>query len=299
MRKIDSREISLDLIDPDPGQPRQNKPIEYLRELGNSIKSRGLRNAIHVRPNPDEPDRYIIINGECRYSASCLVNLKTIYADIYEYDHENLEGEVFVDQLMDNGVRKGLDPLEELQGYQKAIDMGMTVHDIAAAYGKSAEVIEKDLPILRLPKILLNLYDKGEMPKAVARKIAERPNEGQMLKAWEWARMGKNVDGMIAKINAYVVKASQGKIFDVFDQATDIATQTEKKAAKVAADKLVKAIGEFANSPFANGKGELMLVVNSKKMPEIEYAASEMAKIAAKILGDIKNYKARSKSAKA
>lgn len=299
IKQAESREISLDFIDPDPGQPRQNKPIDYLRELGNSIKEKGLRNAIHVRPNPEIPGRYLIINGECRWTASCLVGLKTIRADIYEYEGENIQGEVFVDQLMDNGVRKGLDPLEELKGYQKAInEHGMSISDIAKAYGKSADLIEKDLPILRLPKPLLDLYDKGAVPKQVARRLAELPNEGRMLKAWEWACNGKNADGMLKKIEAYVVNSSQGTL-DIFDQAADTATSEEKKQAKVAADKLVRAVGDFAKTPFANGKGELMLVVNSRKLTEIEYTASEMAKIAAKILNDIKSYKARSKHAAA
>jgi ParB family chromosome partitioning protein len=296
MESQETRKVDLDLIDPDPNQPRKNKPIEYLRELGSSIKEKGLRNAIHIRENPDVPGRFLIINGECRWTASVLVGLKEIDAKIFEYAGDNVEGEVFVDQLMDNGVRKNLDPLEELQAYQRAIDMGMKAEDIARAYGKSVELIEKDLPILRMPEIMLKEYDNGNIPKAVARAIAVLPNHKRMIKAWEWAKNGKNVDGMLKKIDAYVARSNQ-QTFDIFDQAISEADGDEKKAARIAAEKLMQAIISFKETPFANGKGELMLVVNSRRLGEIEQTAKEMAAIARKIMDDIGQYKARSKSA--
>ena len=65
-----TRMIYTDLLEPDPDQPRKNKPIEYLRdELAMSIAHRGLRNAIHVRPHPGADGKFMIVNGECRFLA--------------------------------------------------------------------------------------------------------------------------------------------------------------------------------------------------------------------------------------
>ncbi len=294
---VRTENLDLDLIDPDPGQPRKNKPNEYLRSLGESIKNKGLRNAIHVRENPDIPGRYLIINGECRWTASVLVGLKTIESKVFAYDGENAEAEVFLDQIMDNVVRKDMDPLETLQAYQTAINKGMSVYDLSQAFGKSEEIIEKDLPILGLPEILLKAFDKGDIPKAVCRKIAELPNHKKMLKAWRHASSGKNIQVMFKRIDAYIAKSSQGAIPDLFDAAIDDSSNTERKAAKVTAAKLMKAITTFQKTPFANGKGELMLVVNSRKLGELETMAKEMSKISSKIMGDIESYNARSKTA--
>lgn len=290
---VEARALDLDLIDPDPNQPRKNKPIEYLRELGNSIKERGLRNPIHVRENPEVPGKFLIVNGECRWTAACLVGLREIRADIYRYDAD-ADAEVYVDQMMDNGVRKNLDPLEELQAYQTAIDKGASIEQIARAYGKKPDLIEQDLPILRLPEILLKAYDKREIPKSVARKLAELGSHKKMLTAWEWAKVGKNSDGMIKKIDAYKAKVDQ---VDLFDQAMDSADEKDKKEARVAAGKLLRTISEFQKTPFANGKSHLMVLVNSRKVDEMEMMAREMAKISQKIMDDVASYKARNKSA--
>lgn len=294
MENIEAKRVSLDLIDPDPGQPRKNKPLPYLQELGASIKERGLRNAIHLRENPDVPGRYLIINGECRYTASCLAGLKDIEAKIFTYDGANAEGEVFIDQIMDNVVRKDMDPVETLQSYAKAIDMGMSISDLAKAFGKSAELIEKDLPILKLPPLLLNEFDKGNLPKAVARKLAELPNHSSINKAWEWAGKMRNSDGMIAKITAY---QNQKEQLSLFDDVLDSASTEERKAAKTAASKLMSAITGFAKSPFANGQGKLMLVVNSRHLDDFSILAEEMEKISKKIKADVLAYKAQRKSA--
>ena len=294
MENLEARKVSLDLIDPDPGQPRKNKPIEYLRELGESMKNAGLRNAIHIRENPEIPGRFLIINGECRWTAAVLVGMKEIEAKIFEYSGENVEGAVFIDQIMDNVVRKDMDPLETLLSYQKALDMGMSIDDLAKAFGKSADTIAKDLPILKMPKMLLDLYDKGGLPKTVARKLGEMESHKAMLKAWEWAGHMKNTDQMLAKIQAY---ENQKKQLSLFDDAMETASSEEKKNAKIAADKLCRAITEFKKTPFANGKGELLMVVNSRKLADIEILADEMARISKKLQADLLAYKSQRKSA--
>lgn len=289
--------LGLDDIYPDPGQPRKNKPIEYLRELGESIKNNGQRNRIHVWKHPDQ-NGYRIMNGECRWTACVLVGLETIDATIFHFEGgtiEETEAFVFEEQIMDNVVRKNMDPLETLQSYQTAIDMGATIDSLAKKFGVSTDLIEKDLPILGLPKMLLQAYDRKEVPKEVARRLAELPTHRKMLKAWEWAQRGKNTKGMIKKIDAYVAASSQGKIEDLFAVATESATNEDRRAAKAAAGKLVKAISQFSKSPFANGKGPLMLAVNSQKIGELEMAAKEMSKIGAKIMNDIAVYRARDK----
>lgn len=285
--------IDVDLIEPDPNQPRKNKPVEYLKGLGESIKTKGLRNAIHVRENPDYPGKYLIINGECRWTAGSLFGgLKEIECKVFAYSGENAETDVFVDQIMDNVTRKDMDPLETLQAIRKAIDSEVSIDDLSAAFGVSKDVIEKDLPILKLPEALLTQYDKGNIPKVVARKLAEQKSEKRMLTAWKQAKTGKNVEQMLSRITAYENQINQ---VSLFPKPVDIAND-EKKKAKILSEKMIRVMNEYQSSPFANGKGNILMIVNSKKLAEIETTAKEMKKAANKIMADLELFRAQKRA---
>ena len=236
----------------------------------------------------------MLVNGECRYLGSVLVGLKTIEAKIFNYSGENMAGEILVDQIMDNVTRKDMDPVETLQSFKRAIDLGISIEDLAKAFGVSVDVIEKDLPILGLPEKLLGLYDKGKMSKAVARKIAEFPSGKRMLKAWEWAQSGKNTKGMLAKIEAYAVESSQITIDPIKDAAKG-ADSKDRQAARKTFGKLMKMMGDFEKSKFSNGSGVYMVEVNKKNIDEMAAVAKAMEKYGKKIMDDIRIFQASSK----
>lgn len=310
-----SQHICVDLIDPDPNQPRKNKPVEYLRdELAVSIASRGLRNAIHVRENSDVAGKFWIINGECRWTAVSLFVKKIanelgitknhgwyldddgklwIECKVIEYDAD-AEKEIFIDQIMDNEVRLNMGALETLQAYQRALEMGATIGELSKAFGKTEKTIEADLPILNMPEVMLRAFDKGEIPKSICRKLGTLKNHSQMEKAWEWAKRGKDVDGMLKKIDAYLAQVNQTSLFD---QAKKDATPKDRKDARVQFAKLSKAIQNYMKTPYSNGKGELVVLVKSNELAEVEIIARDMAKLATKIMDDVKSFKAQKKSA--
>jgi len=305
--------ISVDLIDPDPDQPRKNKPVEYLRdELALSIATRGMRNPIHIRENPDIPGRFWVINGECRWTAVSMfvkdhwegesrdgfkVEGKDTFieAKIFEYG-ENAECEVFVDQVMDNLVRLNMGTLETLRAINRAIyelDEPISIGDCAKAFGMTVATIEADLPILNLPELMLKEYDAGRLAKTVARKLAQLPKH-QVEKAYGWAKNAKNTEGALKKIQAYLDKVNQ---LDLFDQVATNADSKEKKQAKASFGRLMTAIEKFSDCPYLTGQAKLLILVNSRKTTEIEQTAKEMQKIATTLLDELGQYQARKKSA--
>jgi hypothetical protein len=262
----------------------------------------------------------MIVNGECRFLAVSMFvkaivqreklsmsapgwmidqdGRMLIEAKILEYGAgKKSEAEIFVDQIMDNEVRKAMGPLETLNAYSRALDLGVCLDTLSRAFGKSKQTIEADLPILQLPEILLKEFDKGGLNKAVARKLAELP-AGKVMKAYEWSRRGRDVAGQLAKIEAYRQASSQMSL-DVFDQAAKEAEPQDRKEARKTFGRLQRTIAEFSQSPYANGKGPLMIVANSRELSVVEQTAIVMAKIAEKMLADLRAYRARDKRAAA
>ncbi len=284
--------IDIEDIEIDPGQPRKNRPADYLRELAESIKNTGLKNPIHVRVHPDDPGKFMIVNGECRFTAaSMFAGLREIDAIIRHDLNTATEGEIYLDQIVDNDARKNLDPLETIASYQRALDLGIDIEDLSKAIGKSVALIAIDLPILNLSPHIKRDFDEGRLPKTVVRKLAEL--EGSKAdKAYEWARKGRDVKGMLAKIDAYIQENAQVKMFDL----KEIDADTKKKAGKEW-DLLRKAVMKFAKSPFSNGKGPVVVLARKQSLAELEFTADEMIKMAEKIKADCRAYRAREKSA--
>ena len=109
-------EISIDLIDPNPFQPRKAFDDEELSELADSIKQQGLIQPIALRK---VGDRYQIISGERRTRATRIAGLPTIKAQVFE----NLDDKAMAEwALIENIQRVDLNPVEIARSYQQLID---------------------------------------------------------------------------------------------------------------------------------------------------------------------------------
>ncbi len=98
---IGATEIDITLISEDIHQPRKEFNQETLRELTETIKLRGVKSPISVRPNPDKPGTYIINHGARRYRASINAELTKIPAFI-DADYSE------ADQVIENLQRDDL-----------------------------------------------------------------------------------------------------------------------------------------------------------------------------------------------
>lgn len=159
-------EIDVNLIDPNPFQPRKFFNDDELVELAETIEQHGLIQPIVVRK---VGDRYQIISGERRTRATKLAGLPVIKAQVYE----NLEDKTMAEwALIENIQRVDLNPVEVSRSYQQLIDNhGYTHEDLAKIVGKSRSAITNSLRLLKLPEQVLTWIVEGKLNSGAARAL--------------------------------------------------------------------------------------------------------------------------------
>lgn len=159
-------EIDVNLIDPNPFQPRKTFDDDELVELAETIEKHGLIQPIAVRK---VGDRYQIISGERRTRATKLAGLATIKAQVYENLDDKIMGEW---ALIENIQRVDLNPVEVAQSYQQLIDLHSYTHDdLAKTVGKSRSAITNALRLLKLPAQVLAWIQEGKIASGAARAL--------------------------------------------------------------------------------------------------------------------------------
>ena len=159
-------EIDVNLIDPNPFQPRKFFSDDELVELAETIEQHGLIQPIVVRK---VGDRYQIISGERRTRATKLAGLPVIKAQVYE----NLDDKTMAEwALIENIQRVDLNPVEVSRSYQQLIDNhGYTHEDLAKIVGKSRSAITNSLRLLKLPEQVLTWIVEGKLNSGAARAL--------------------------------------------------------------------------------------------------------------------------------
>lgn len=158
--------ISLDLIDPNPYQPRKEFKEEELKELATTIKEQGLIQPITVRKFNG---RYQIISGERRTRAARLAEMTEIDA----YVHELLSDKKMAEwSLIENIQRVDLNPIEIAKSYQQLIEIyGYTHDDLSKNLGKSRSAITNSLRLLKLPEQVQTWIVEGKLSQSAARSL--------------------------------------------------------------------------------------------------------------------------------
>ena len=140
------KELEIDLILPNPFQPRKYFDSFQLEELAKSIKEFGVIQPITVRK---KDKGYELIAGERRLRASRYIGNKKIPALIREMSDRDM-AEI---ALIENLQREDLNYFEEAEGYKRLIsDFNLTQDDVAKRVGKSQSTIANKLRILKLPE---------------------------------------------------------------------------------------------------------------------------------------------------
>lgn len=160
-----SMEIDIDLISPNPEQPRTRFAEENLEELTQSIRANGVVQPIVVR---QRGNRYEIVAGERRWRASQRAELRRIPAVVKEVsDDKMLEL-----ALIENIQRQELNPIEEAKAYSKLIEqLGLTQEVVAERVGKSRTVVTTAIRLLRLPGEVLREIEQGRISAGHGRAL--------------------------------------------------------------------------------------------------------------------------------
>ena len=138
--------IPVDLIEPNPYQPRMSFDQEALEELADSIRTLGLIPPITVRRKSDS--RYQIISGERRFRACRLAGLDMIPAYIRDTNDQGMLEMAIVENIQ----REDLDPIEVAMSYQRLIEeCSLTQEQMAIRVGKKRASVTNYLRLLKLP----------------------------------------------------------------------------------------------------------------------------------------------------
>ena len=137
--------IPIDLIEPNPYQPRMTFASEAMQELADSIRTFGLIQPITVRR---KGDKYQIISGERRYRASIMAGMDMIPAYIRDASEQGMLEMAIVENIQ----RENLDPIEVAMSYQRLMDeCSLTQEQMADRVGKKRASVANQLRLLKLP----------------------------------------------------------------------------------------------------------------------------------------------------
>lgn len=140
--------LNIDLLDPNPDQPRQNFNEKEMASLSQSIKSKGVIIPLMVRKKED--GRYEIIAGERRLRAAKMAELTEIPVIIKENIEDPSDGLVMA--LLENLCREDLNPIEEAESFQRLErDFGKTHQEIALMTGRERPTVTNAIRLLKLP----------------------------------------------------------------------------------------------------------------------------------------------------
>ncbi len=138
--------IPVDMIEPNPFQPRMSFDQDALEELAESIRTLGLIQPITVRRKSD--GRFQIISGERRFRASQLVGMDMIPAYIRDTNDQGMLEMAIVENIQ----REDLDPIEVAMSYQRLIEeCNLTQEQMAVRVGKKRASVTNFLRLLKLP----------------------------------------------------------------------------------------------------------------------------------------------------
>lgn len=159
------REVDIDLIEPNPEQPRTRFAEEKLAELAASIRANGIVQPIVLR---QVGSRYQIVAGERRWRAAQRAELRKVPAVIREIPDEKL----LEIALVENIQRHELNPIEEAKAYRKLIDtVGLTQEQVSERVGRERTLVATTMRLLRLPAEVQKYIVEGTLSLSHGRAL--------------------------------------------------------------------------------------------------------------------------------
>ena len=184
-----AQEIDIDLIAPNPEQPRTNFPLEQLRELAESIREHGVIQPLVV--SLEKEGGYRLIAGERRLQAARLADLATVPVVVREVDGS----ELLELALVENIQRADLNPIEEALAYRRLLnEYALTQEEVAKRVGRSRAAVANAIRLLQLEPEIRRSLVAGEIREGHARVLLGVPEGPARMEVWrETVRRGLSV----------------------------------------------------------------------------------------------------------
>lgn len=188
---------AVELLEPNPDQPRRDFPAAALEELAASIRSKGVVQPLIVRPQAN--GKFQIVAGERRWRAAQIAGLHEVPVLIRDYNDE----EVLEIAIIENIQRSDLNAVEEALAYRQLMErFGHTQEQLANSLSRSRSHIANTLRLLGLSEPILAMLRAGTLTAGHARALitSSRPEElalqvvGRGLSVRETEKLASKVD---------------------------------------------------------------------------------------------------------
>ncbi len=182
----DVSEIDIDMIYPNPNQPRKNFDPDALQELANSITVHGVIQPLVLTQTSD--GKYMIIAGERRWRASKLAGLHSVPAVIKNYTEKQIKEIALIENLQ----REDLNPVEAARAIKQLMEeYNLTQELLSERLGKSRSNIANTLRLLTLYPEVLDLIEQGKLSAGHARALVVVEDTTAQIKLARQASDGK------------------------------------------------------------------------------------------------------------
>ena len=172
-------QLDIDLISPNPEQPRTHFEPEKLRELADSIREHGIIQPLIV--TRDAEGGYRLIAGERRLQAARLSGLETVPVVV----REATDAQMLELALIENIQRADLNAVEEAMAYRRLIEeYGLTQEETAKKVGKSRTAVANSMRLLQLESEIKRSLVSGEITEGHARALLGLPEGRGRVGAW-------------------------------------------------------------------------------------------------------------------
>jgi ParB family chromosome partitioning protein len=181
--------LPVEVIHPNPRQPRRRFEPEATAGLAASIRHQGVLQPIVVRPRED--GGYQLVAGERRWRAAREAGVPTLPALVRNVD----DRDTLLLGLVENVARENLSAVEEARAYASLIDeFELTLGDVAERVGRSKASVSNRVRLLELPEEVLWMLARGELTEGHARAVLALPeDESRVRLAKRIARDGMTV----------------------------------------------------------------------------------------------------------
>lgn len=252
---LNFKDVSVDLIEANPYQPRQHFETIALEELSESIKKLGIIQPITLRKI--EGGRYQIISGERRFRASKLAGLTYVPAYLREAGDE----ELLEMALVENIQREDLDPIEVAFSYQRLMEeFFLTQEQVSQRVGKNRSTVANMIRLLKLPASVQLLLQEGSIQTGHARALLglDDLKEQEML-----AKQIVKYDFSVRRVEELVKELNSGEKSAVQKGQTINRTPKEFKDLKQVLSKVFESRVSIACTP--KGVGKITINFDSDK----------------------------------
>src|SRR3989339_1737302 len=251
-------ELELDLIQPNPLQPRGTILPNSLADLMDSIKEHGVLEPLVIAHTPAG---YQIIAGERRWRASKIVGLKKLPVVVKETTPKGM----LEMAIVENVQRTDLNPVERAKAFSRLMgEFNLGNADIAKRVAKSPAYVSNTLKLLELPDALKDGLIGGLISEGHARALAAIDDTRLMIEAYKLVlregasvRRAEEIARRLKKDFAQKTTSGGGRPAFIL---TDETTLMQKK--------LTAALGKLSTVRLTRSKRETKLLIKLKGTPE-------------------------------